>query len=217
MGERENDTEIIRNLFPSNPEVAASKLMFLGGVSSISPIDGRISIEVEPRSDFTSNFAKATPSLSVTDSNVIPIKTIDACPFLSTEISGGRITSEGEIEPPDAPLRWTILTCLRVPTSVLMFSICACKQTVLGLLGSRPNVATSFALDCPKMKRNLTLSPPDNSGRTKGFHKPLSSSMFDGSLASLLLTTSGDMTRPSSPDATLDPVLAPFTYCGFGG
>jgi hypothetical protein len=82
----------------------SDRLMFLvDSSSSNSPKVGRTSIDVLPRSDFTSNLATVTPSLSVADANVRPMKTVDAIPFFRTGISVGVITLVGDMIPLETP------------------------------------------------------------------------------------------------------------------
>ena len=98
--------------------------------SKNSPRVGLISIGVVPRSDLTSNFATETPSLSVADANTIPSETVVTLSFFSARISGGATTCEGAITPLDEPCLWTILTCLSVPSSALLYNKTKCKRNV---------------------------------------------------------------------------------------
>lgn len=105
MGESENVDDM--RWIPWSLNILESKsdrLMFLvDSSSSNSPKVGRTSIDVLPRSDFTSNLATVTPSLSVADANVRPMKTVDAIPFFRTGISGGVITLVGDMIPLEIP------------------------------------------------------------------------------------------------------------------
>lgn len=86
-----------------------------------SPKVGRISIDVLPRSDLMSNFANATPSLSVVEEKVSPMNTDVAFPVFKAGISGGDTTLEVDIMPLDVEGLWTILMCRRVPESDLLW------------------------------------------------------------------------------------------------
>lgn len=94
---------------PCNPEIFVSKSDWLisPGASSLnnSPKVGRHSIDVPPRSDFTSNLATVTPSLSVAVAKVRPMKTVDAIPLFNIGISGGILAFDGVIMPLDNPPR----------------------------------------------------------------------------------------------------------------
>ena len=101
------NVEVIRWM-PCSKETAVSKSDWLKifvaeSLSNKSPRLGRISMEVVPRSLFTSNLATVTPSLSVADANVIPMNRVETIPFFKTGISGGVITFDGDIIPLDVP------------------------------------------------------------------------------------------------------------------
>jgi hypothetical protein len=104
-GERENVDDM--RWMPWSLNILESKsdwtIHLVDSSQSISPKVGRTSIDVLPRSDFTSNLASVTPSLSVIDEKVSPMKTADTIPFLRTGISGGVITLDGDIFPLEIP------------------------------------------------------------------------------------------------------------------
>ena len=100
------NVDVIRWM-PCSEDTAVSKSdwlkLFVAESLSNWPRVGRTSMEVVPRSLFTSNLATVTPSLSVADANVSPINRVDTIPFFKTGISGGVITFDGDIIPLDVP------------------------------------------------------------------------------------------------------------------
>jgi hypothetical protein len=104
-GEKENVDDM--RWMPWSPNILESKsdwrMHLVDSSQSSSPKVGRTSIDVLPRSDFTSNLASVTPSLSVIDEKVSPTKTADTIPFLRTGISGGVTTLDGDIFPLEIP------------------------------------------------------------------------------------------------------------------